>query len=477
MAKFSEMTGKAEQLVESGNAAKKEVQSCTARVSAASAQLKSAQRNLDSARESDEDGKPKGNVSSAQSAVAVAQGKLAASRRALQDAKNKVAQIDAQKKTQIRKIESHNSIEKNNLTQLKKLQGMTFAGNVEKLYAGIAERINQAEKAKAALRQSLGLEDDIEEVSTNENFSDFNYTNDTDIGRILSGINNNYGGFSTSENYSGINHREGGISADVNGYTHKMNAADVTYFWQQGTKTNSEIIEGYREELNDLGIPNGEWLDKELATHLNGMNERLAAELDMASGHKSNVDLNDIYPDVGDFKPFFKEIKQKFDEHCKADVNPHFGEGNQWGENCQRCVPTYEHLKRGSLGTAKPLPQGHDYLSYHPFDVWQNPIVHNTSGDGMEDIKRTMASWGDGARAQIVVNWDGPLGGGHTFIAEQINGNTVFIDPQTYISRNDPGYTQPEDYFKSVVSNQTRFCRIDNLGYSGYIKECYMEAK
>lgn len=183
MAKFSEMTGKAEQLVESGNAAKKEVQSCTARVSAASAQLKSAQRNLDSARESDEDGKPKGNVSSAQSAVAVAQGKLAASRRALQDAKNKVAQIDAQKKTQIRKIESHNSIEKNNLTQLKKLQGMTFAGNAEKLYAGIAERINQAEKAKASLEQSLGIEEDVDEVSVNESFSDSDYVNDINLGK------------------------------------------------------------------------------------------------------------------------------------------------------------------------------------------------------------------------------------------------------------------------------------------------------
>lgn len=190
MLKFSEITDKAEKLVESGEIAKREVQQCSARVSAASSQLQVAQKKLDQAQEMDEDGKPKGNVSGAQSAVAVAQGKLAASRRALQDAKNKVSNINAQKKTQIRKIEAHNAVEKNNLSQLKKLQGLAFAGNTEAMYKGIVERMNSAEKAKASLNKSLGLDEDIEEESNEEGFVSSAYDNDISItSRTKAGIN------------------------------------------------------------------------------------------------------------------------------------------------------------------------------------------------------------------------------------------------------------------------------------------------
>lgn len=266
-----------------------------------------------------------------------------------------------------------------------------------------------------------------------------------------------------------------GVTADTSGYIHTMNSEDVNLFWRQGVSTNNELIEGYREELNSLGIPNGAWLDTLLATHLNSMNERLAAELNMASGNSENIDLNSIYPDIGDYPSFFEGIRNDFDNHCRSDVNPHFGEGNQWGNNCQRCVPTYEQLRRGELRTVQPFPGGLDHLSYHPYDVWDNPNVYSSTGSGINDIRTRMLEWGDGSRAQVVVYWDGPLGGGHTFIAEQIDGETRFYDPQTYNSRNSENYIEPEDYFSMVAPNQTTFCRIDNLDYSSFINDCSVE--
>ena len=75
-----------------------------------------------------------------------------------------------------------------------------------------------------------------------------------------------------------------------------------------------------------------------------------------------------------------------------------------------------------------------------------------------------MAIWGDGARAQIVVMWKNS-NTGHTFIAEQIDGRTHFIDPQT-------GSMDVAWYFSQVDSSRTRYCRIDNLDYNDRIHQC-----
>ena len=86
----------------------------------------------------------------------------------------------------------------------------------------------------------------------------------------------------------------------------------------------------------------------------------------------------------------------------------------------------------------------------------------------MEDIRQTMSQWGDGARAQVVVVWRA-TNEGHTFIAEQINGETRFIDPQS-------GSGDVSRCFSAVRSGYTRFCRIDDLKPSRLIKECCKEA-
>lgn len=135
--------------------------------------------------------------------------------------------------------------------------------------------------------------------------------------------------------------------------------------------------------------------------------------------------------------------------------NPNYELDECWRINCQRCVPTYEMRMRGYDVTAMEY-YGDDFLSYHPFAVWKDPEVIQCADNGLDQIKEQMAEWGDGARAQIVVSWEGTGTGGHTFVAEQVNGKTRFFDPQTH-------ETDVEYYFDMVESGSVKFCRMDQL--------------
>jgi hypothetical protein len=145
-------------------------------------------------------------------------------------------------------------------------------------------------------------------------------------------------------------------------------------------------------------------------------------------------------------------------------ANPNYELGDEWQINCQRCVPTYEMRARGYDVTAQPCVDDNDYLSYHPYDVWESPDVMNASGNGLSDIQSAMSNWGDGSRAQVCVQWE--YGdGGHTFMAEQRNGKTYFFDPQT-------GDTDVSWYFNEVHPGSTSFCRTDQLMPSNRILDC-----
>lgn len=151
--------------------------------------------------------------------------------------------------------------------------------------------------------------------------------------------------------------------------------------------------------------------------------------------------------------------------------NPKFdGDVYEYSHNCQRCVPTYEMLRRGYSVTAKPIMSDNDYLSKRPYDVWKDPDIIRTSGNGKREIEEAMAIWGDGARAQIVVAWKRDPRYGHTFVAEQENGKTYFYDPQN-------GREDCSVYFDRVALDSVDFCRIDRLEPSNYIKDCMEEIK
>lgn len=160
----------------------------------------------------------------------------------------------------------------------------------------------------------------------------------------------------------------------------------------------------------------------------------------------------DLPPDAG------------FEEKLEG-TNPNYELGVEWQINCQRCVPTFEMRLRGYDVTAQPcFNEWDDDLPYFPFEVWENADVKQCPfGDGKRDIEAQMSEWGDGARAQITVLWEG--GGGHTFTAIQENGVTKFIDPQT-------GEVDASGHFDYVRAGKTEFCRIDNLQPSEKMLKC-----
>lgn len=169
------------------------------------------------------------------------------------------------------------------------------------------------------------------------------------------------------------------------------------------------------------------------------------------------------------YAPNWKNIET---EHNRLedlrDTNPNYEKGNEWRVNCQRCVPTYEMRRRGYDVTANPAPpEASKHLAYYPFDVWEKADVKRCKESGMSDIQEAMKKWGDGARAQIVVYWDKGCGG-HTFVAEQTDGKTHFVDPQT-------GEEGVEWYFDHVSHDRTQFCRIDDKEAFTYILDCCKE--
>lgn len=133
-------------------------------------------------------------------------------------------------------------------------------------------------------------------------------------------------------------------------------------------------------------------------------------------------------------------------------TNPNFYDqkknpAGEYKKNCQRCVMAYEARRRGFDVTAsKRLFTGDTLPTMSPTgmpsvfeDKHGNPPVPErvagaTTADAIQEIERKMALYGDGARAIISIGRhadDGSRTGGHVFIAEQRNGKTEFVDPQS----------------------------------------------
>lgn len=262
-----------------------------------------------------------------------------------------------------------------------------------------------------------------------------------------------------------------GAGSGSSGYTRHLTSDEINEKWQSGVASIDEQINNYREALMERGVPACAWLDRVLAQHRAAMLQQESLDLSMAGGQISAEDYSpsQFYQSPGDYHSFYDSLAADFMMFCLAGTNPNYNTSTVYRDNCQRCVPTYELRRRGVEAEVHPSNYGSDHLAYYPFDVWDNARVLSTQGSGLDDIRSEMQSWGDGARAQVVVLWDDGFGtNGHTFMAEQRNGETVFFDPQT-------GSDNVADYFDDVIPNTTQFCRIDNLQTTNYINDCYFE--
>lgn len=171
----------------------------------------------------------------------------------------------------------------------------------------------------------------------------------------------------------------------------------------------------------------------------------------------------------------FKKIngKHSFEEDLK-NTNPYYDKNKNYKTNCQRCVNAYEARRRGFDVIAKPFSNDSLSKMFHG-QGWPNvykdyELIDCSSISSIEPvdmIEHLMSTWGDGARAIIRVVWKN-YSSGHVFVAEQISGKTIFLDPQT-------GVKDVKYYFKEAKKTGTYIMRVDNLEFTNLIDRCCEE--
>ena len=177
---------------------------------------------------------------------------------------------------------------------------------------------------------------------------------------------------------------------------------------------------------------------------------------------------------------FLRIVGEHSIEDDLAATNPRYNDGPEWRKNCQRCVGAYEMRRRGYDVTALPanLVDGHlDYSDPLPnrFDPngWPSMFagaelekIPGTTANAIRGrIERMMSDFGDESRAIVRVKYKRRYGGGgHVFIAEQVDGSTRFIDPQT-------GSSDCSSYFSMISSGETEILRVDDKDVTDLIKK------
>lgn len=173
-------------------------------------------------------------------------------------------------------------------------------------------------------------------------------------------------------------------------------------------------------------------------------------------------------------------VENRTIDKCVKTTNPNFATGKkEYTHNCQRCVAAYEARRRGfDVQASGALNGKEDSLTsaYGPkswpavYKDGQNELTWvggNTSLQAQQNIADRMLEYGNGSRAIVCVAWQGEEDIGHVFIAEQVNGITQFIDPQSG-SKNCSYYFERE----MIKPNRTFLLRVDNKEFTDMINKC-----
>ena len=165
-------------------------------------------------------------------------------------------------------------------------------------------------------------------------------------------------------------------------------------------------------------------------------------------------------------------------EEALKQVNPNYKKGFGWRNNCQRCCPAYEAIRRKYDVLAKPTPAKtlaelnlDEYANYEKNGfamMYKDADVIKAKGFGKTEILQAMKGWGDGARCEICIvrkDWSS-----HVFMAEQVEGKTIFLDPQT-------NTVYSESVFDDVRKTYTKYFRTDKLDFNDNIIDCCLNRK
>lgn len=133
----------------------------------------------------------------------------------------------------------------------------------------------------------------------------------------------------------------------------------------------------------------------------------------------------------------------------------------KWHQNCQRCVPAYELRRRGYDVTAAPRKARNDSVADSWSHLFKDQEWRSVGGDDREEallnLEAEIKLGERGSRYAITLWWQGQRGG-HTFVAENVNGTVKYIDPQS-------GNTEYSSWMDRFSPSDVRVSRIDNLEF------------
>lgn len=145
-------------------------------------------------------------------------------------------------------------------------------------------------------------------------------------------------------------------------------------------------------------------------------------------------------------------------------ANPKYDEGGGYANNCQRCAPAYELLRRGFKVSALPNNADNTGTSKRQYmngsECFIGAVIHGYRYDESLPIdkpalKRALNLLPNGAR--VAIFWVNPdASRGHVIVAEKANGQLNFLDPQS-------GKIGPHTLGEASRENGYYWYRTDNL--------------
>ncbi len=194
------------------------------------------------------------------------------------------------------------------------------------------------------------------------------------------------------------------------------------------------------------------------------IDDRLEAVAQMkARGEKAIFDLSHMEEiRSGPLAEFGRITPGDFADDVAA-VNPHYGQGREWGTNCQACAVASEYRARGYNVVAKPNTGGifdsnlEDIKNRFKDKYGTRPWLRPTS---IDELDSATEKWPDGARGFVGVTWTA-TGSAHIFNVAKVDGKTVFYDAQ---DANEVGPVKPDGWPDRVNwSSGAHLLRVDDL--------------
>ena len=256
-------------------------------------------------------------------------------------------------------------------------------------------------------------------------------------------------------------------------------------------------LKGFEDDSSDLRLRNTDHLGK--MTYEEWKDEHdIKGQAQPHSGSRQRRERRERIAEIGEAAPkpienpdVVQGLKPIPGKHSRADdcraVNPNYHSAGtpEWKNNCQRCVTTYEARRRGydvtalpcyypetdrfAIGTGHTLPYEsngrYDDKLWHAAGLSFSQLRGFTKEQATATVEKLMKEYGNGSRAIISGFWE-DSGMGHVFIAENIQGEVHFIDPQN-------GDMNCGWYMGAMNPKATSIFRIDDLPFNSNIWDVF----